>query len=93
MKRVVLVVLLSTVAPPLAAVQPSAGSILYMTSQEWQRATPAEKTALAADFMRIFCVKAAMPPVLLADCLDRTPAGTTLFESGLACVRQLAETP
>lgn len=93
MKRVCLAMLLGTAAPSLAAAPPPAGSVLFMTSQEWQRATPTEKTALAADFMRIFCTEASMPPALLADCLDRAPAGNTLFDSALGCVRQLALAP
>ena len=88
-----LAVLLGMIAPPLAAAAPAAGSILFMTSQEWRRATAAEKTALAADFMRIFCAQAAMAPAALADCLDRASADGALFDSALACVRQLAESP
>jgi hypothetical protein len=86
-----LAALLGMVAPALAAAPPAAGSILFMTSQEWRRATAAEKTALAADFMRIFCAQAAMPPAVLADCLNHASADGALFESALACVRQPAE--
>lgn len=93
MKGWCLGLLLGVVAPPLAAAAPAAGSILFMTSQEWRQATAAEKTALAADFMRIFCAQPAMPPSALADCVDREPAGGILFENALACVRRLAENP
>lgn len=86
-----LIPLLCLVAPPLAAAAPVAGSILFMTSQEWRGATAAEKSALAADFMRIFCAQPTMAPDVLADCIDRASAGGALFESALACVRQLAE--
>ena len=91
MKRWWLVLLLGVVAPPLAAAAPVAGSILFMTSQEWRRATAAEKAALAADFMRIFCAQPTMAPAVLADCVDRASVGGALFESALACVRQPAE--
>jgi hypothetical protein len=86
-----LAALFAIVAAPLAAAPP--GSILFMTSQEWRRATAAEKTALAADFMRIFCAQAAMPPAVLVDCLDRSSADGALFERALACVRQPAMVP
>jgi hypothetical protein len=91
MKAWWLVLSLGLAAPPLAAAEPTAGSILFMTSHDWRRATGAEKTALAADFMRIFCAQPTMPPAILADCLDRTSAGRALFESALACVRETAE--
>jgi hypothetical protein len=86
-----LAVMLGMIAPPLAAAPSAAGSILFMTSQEWRGATAPEKTALAADFMRIFCMQTTMPPSVLADCLDRNSAEGALFESALACVRQLPE--
>ena len=91
MRRLWLAVLLGMAAPPVVAAAPPAGSILFMTAQEWRRATAAEKTALAADFMRIFCVQAAMPPAALADCLDRAATGGALFDDALACVAQLAQ--
>jgi len=91
MKRWWLVLLLGLVAPPAAAAAPVAGSILFMTSQEWRLATAAEKIALAADFMRIFCAQPTMAPAILADCVDRAPASGVLFEIALACVRQPAE--
>jgi hypothetical protein len=86
-----LVLLLGLAAPPLAAAEPAAGSILFMTSHEWRGATGAQKRALAADFMRIFCAQPTMPPASLSDCLDRASAGSTLFDSALACVRASAE--
>jgi hypothetical protein len=64
-----------------------------MTAQEWRRATAVEKTALAADFMRIFCTQPTMPPAVLADCLNLGSADGALFESALACVRQPTERP
>jgi len=91
MRKFWFAVLLGMVAPPAAAALPAAGSILFMTSQDWRRATAAEKTALAADFMRIFCTQEAMPPAVLADCLNRISADGALFESALACVQQPAE--
>jgi hypothetical protein len=93
MKEWCLALVLGVVVPQLAAAAPVAGSILFMTSQEWRQATAAEKTALAADFMRIFCAQPAMPPSVLADCVDRAPAGGALFDSAIACVRQLAGNP
>jgi hypothetical protein len=91
MKGFWLAALLGMATPALSAAPPAAGSILFMTPQEWRRATAVEKMALAADFMRIFCAQAAMPPAALADCLSRASADGTLFESALACVRQPAE--
>jgi hypothetical protein len=86
MRGLWLAALFAIVAAPLAAAPP--GSILFMTSQEWRRSTTAEKTALAADFMRIFCAQAAaMPPAVLVGCLDRSSANGALFERALACVR------
>lgn len=85
-----LVLLLGLVASPLGAAELTAGSILFMTSPEWRAATATQKTALAADFMRIFCAQPTMPPAILADCVDRASAGS-LFESALACVREAAE--
>jgi hypothetical protein len=91
MKAGWLALALGLAASPLAAAEPVAGSILFMTSHDWRSATAGEKTALAADFMRIFCAQPTMPPAILADCLDRAAAGRALFESALACVREAAE--
>ena len=90
MRRSWLVVLIAMVAPPLSAAPPPSGSILFMTPQEWRRLPAIEKTALAADFMRIFCGQSSMPPAVLVGCLDRPSADGALFERALACVREPA---
>lgn len=71
------------------AAQPAA-SILFMTPQDWRRASTAEKTALAADFMRLFCLQPTMPPADLAACLDRNPGSDAVFNAALDCARQLS---
>jgi hypothetical protein len=69
-----------------------AQSLLFMTAKDWQRSVPEGKVALAADFMRIFCVQQAMSPVRLANCLDTEGGDGTPFEEAISCVKKLAET-
>jgi len=66
-------------------------SLNFMTLRDWRRSPPDEKIALAADFMRIFCVRPAMAPARLADCLDREEHGAALFDGAMACVKTLTE--
>ena len=49
------------------------------------------KAALAADFMRVFCVRPTMPPVRLAKCLDAEMHDGTAYDGAIACVKKLAE--
>jgi hypothetical protein len=76
------------IAATALADQP-AQTLLFMTTKDWQRSRPEEKTALAADFMRVFCVRPAMSPARLAACLDGERG--TPFDGALACVKRLAE--
>src|SRR5450631_4119215 len=48
----------------------AAGALLYMDGSDWRAADQAQKTALAADFMRIYCGNRAMPAPDLVACLD-----------------------
>lgn len=82
-----LVLAAAVLGPALA--QPAA-SILFMTPQDWRRASSSEKKALAADFMRLFCLQPTMPPADLAACLDRNPGSDAVFNAALDCARQLA---
>jgi hypothetical protein len=66
-------------------------SLTFMTPRDWRRSSPGQKIALAADFMRIFCVRPAMAPARLADCLDREERGETPFDGAMACVKTLTE--
>jgi len=76
------------VAPAPAA---TAGTLLYMDRSDWQQADRARKTALAADFMRIFCGNPAMPPHDLAACLDEVGDSGPLFTHALSCVASLPQ--
>jgi hypothetical protein len=73
-------------APPASAAP--AGALLYLDQSRWQQADRAQKIALAADFMRIFCGDPAMPPSNLVGCLDRTGETGSMFERALICVKQ-----
>lgn len=72
-------------AAPSASAAP-AGTLLYLDQSRWQQADRAEKIALAADFMRIFCGNPAMPPLTLVDCLDRAEQSGPMFGRALICV-------
>ena len=78
-------------AGPLAPAMAQPASILFMTPQDWRRASAAEKNALAADFMRLFCLQPTMPPAALAACLDRNPGSDAVFNAALDCARQLSQ--
>ena len=66
-------------------------SMLYMTGDDWTRATRAEKLVLSADFMRVFCVQPTMSPERLAECLDVPARGSAPFEKALACIKALQD--
>jgi hypothetical protein len=63
-----------------------AGALLYLDQSRWQQAEPAQKIALATDFMRIFCGDPAMPPSVLVGCLDQARGSRSMFEHALSCV-------
>ena len=70
-------------APASAA---AAGTLLYMGRSDWQQVDRAEKTALATDFMRVFCGNPAMPPLDLVTCLDEVGDSGPLFAHALSCI-------
>jgi len=63
-----------------------AAALLYLDQQEWERAGGETKTALASDFMRVFCGNPAMPPADLVGCLDRADNTGSIFARAMACV-------
>jgi hypothetical protein len=72
-------------AVPSALAAP-AGTLLYLDQSRWRQADKAQKLALAADFMRIFCGNPAMPPSNLVGCLDHAEGTGSMFERALGCV-------
>ena len=64
-------------------------SLMFTTTDAWRKLAPARKTALAADFMRVFCVQQTMPPELLVGCLDKAPDGEP-YDRAIGCVKQLS---
>jgi hypothetical protein len=62
------------------------GALLYLDPSGWRQADRAQKTALAADFMRIYCGNPAMPPQDLVACLDQVSDSGSLFAHALSCV-------
>ncbi|MCP1837186.1 hypothetical protein ACVIHI_001440 [Bradyrhizobium sp. USDA 4524] len=65
-------------------------SLLYLSSNDWERQSAPRKVTLAADFMRVFCTDQTMSAISLADCLDRDKADGALFERAMACVSALS---
>ena len=63
-----------------------AATLLYLDQQGWTQASREAKTALAADFMRVFCGNPAMPPADLVGCLDRADNTGSIFARAMACV-------
>jgi hypothetical protein len=72
-------------AAPAASAVP-AGTLLYLDQSRWRQADRAQKIALAADFMRIFCGNPAMPASILVGCLDHAEGTGSMFERALSCV-------
>ena len=64
-------------------------SLMFTPTDTWRKLPAARKTALAADFMRVFCVQQTMPPEALVTCLDKTPDGEP-YERAIGCVKQLS---
>jgi hypothetical protein len=61
------------------------GALIYLDQTGWGRASGEEKSALAADFMRVFCGNPAMPVADLVDCLDRSGNAGSIFARAMAC--------
>lgn len=60
--------------------------LLYLEQEGWDQSSAETKSALAADFMRVFCGNPAMPAADLVDCLDRGGNTGSIFPRALACV-------
>jgi hypothetical protein len=63
-----------------------AATLLYLDQQGWTQASREAKTALAADFMRVFCGNPAMPAIDLVNCIDRSGDTGSVFTRAMACV-------
>ena len=66
-------------------------TLLYLDQQGWEQAGREAKSALAADFMRVFCGNPAMPPADLIACLDRSGTPGPMFERALACIADVPD--
>jgi len=89
--RVIVVTALVTAAPCTSmraedAPHAMPGALMYLDQTEWGRASGEEKSALAADFMRVFCGNPAMSPADLVGCLDRADNTGSIFARAMACV-------
>lgn len=67
-------------------------SLLFTSADAWRKLSLERKTALAADFMRVFCVRQTMEAAALVGCLDKATPGD-LYDRALDCVKQLSSTP
>ena len=65
-------------------------SLMFTPADAWQKLSSGRKTALAADFMRVFCTQQTMQPEALVGCLDNTPDGEP-FDRAIGCVKRLQE--
>ncbi len=85
--NIALVVAILAIAPcPRAlADHTPAATLLYLDQQGWEQASGEAKTALAADFMRVFCGNPAMPATDLVNCLDRSRDAGSIFTRAMAC--------
>ena len=72
--------------PAAPATAATGGTLIYMDRSDWRQADRAQKTALAADFMRVFCGNPAMPPLDLVTCLDEVSDSGPLFARALSCI-------
>ena len=87
--NIILVATILAIAPcsrVLADQAPPLASLLYLDRQGWTQASSEAKTALATDFMRVFCGNPAMPVADLVGCLDQTDNIGPIFEHALACI-------
>mgnify|MGYP006274651699 FL=1 len=64
-------------------------SLMFTTTDAWRKLSAPRKTALATDFMRVFCVQQTMPPEALVNCLDQAPDGEP-YDRAIGCVKQLS---
>ena len=64
-------------------------SLMFTTTDAWRKLSTPRKTALASDFMRVFCVQQTMPPEALVTCLDQAPDGEP-YDRAIGCVKQLS---
>lgn len=64
-------------------------SLMFTTTDAWRKLSAPRKTALASDFMRVFCVQQTMPPEALVACLDKAPDGEP-YDRAIGCVKQLS---
>lgn len=64
-------------------------SLMFTTTDAWRKLSAPRKTALATDFMRVFCVQQTMPAEALVTCLDRAPDGEP-YDRAIGCVKQLS---
>ena len=67
-------------------------SLMFTSTDGWRKLSAPRKTALATDFMRVFCVQQTMPPEALVACLDKAPDGEP-YERAIGCVKQLSGMP
>ena len=86
MISVVAALAIAPCARALADHAPSAATLLYLDQRGWEQAGRETKSALAADFMRVFCGNPAMPPADLVGCLDRSGDAGSVFTRAMACV-------
>jgi hypothetical protein len=85
---IILVVAVLAIAPSKRALSDAtmpAASLLYIDQQGWTQASSEAKTALAADFMRVFCGNPTMSAVDLVSCLDRSGDAGSVFARAMAC--------
>lgn len=88
--RLFAVLILVTPTALKAATDAASRSLLYMTTTEWKAADRATRTALAADFMRIYCGDVRMSLEQFIDCLDESSGAAATFDLALACSSALA---
>jgi hypothetical protein len=69
------------------------GALMYLDQTGWGRASGEEKSAFAADFMRVFCGNPAMPPADLVGCLDRSGNAGSIFARAMACAATVPVRP
>jgi hypothetical protein len=91
--RTIPVVAALTIAPCTCALADHDGAhttpvatLLYLNQAGWEQASGEARTALATDFMRVFCGNPAMPAAGLVDCLDSTAPAGSIFARAMACI-------
>lgn len=89
MRSVPILALLAVLALPSVQAQQRGQTLLFMTDDAWRQSTRDEKLALAADFMRVFCIEPTMSPASLVACLDAR-GGHDVYRRVLTCSKDLA---